>query len=264
MARAGGEEELEREEGGVFLDAGRTEQEQRRSFRDLNERLQRPVRGEEQDAWVITYMDVITLMLTLFVMLLAYADQNEEVFQAVTGELAQAAGAERLVALPEPASSIVPSISPVHEAMDALASRLRSMGLGEGVEIERSGETVKVQLSEKLLFSVGEARISESAFRQLEPIVDLLREEPYRVIVEGHTDDVPIANERFPSNWELSSARAAYVVRYFIEEGIPPGRLGAIGYADTRPRAENNDEQGRSRNRRVTLVLEQGSESEIP
>ncbi len=252
MERAGEEEE-------VIVDARGTEREQRRSFRDLSERLGGRGGGEEQDAWVMTYMDVITLMLTLFVMLLAYADRGEESLQQVTGGLAQAVGAESIIELPAPKPSIVPAID---KTMDTLADRMRAMGLAEGVEIEHDGESVKVQLSEKLLFSVGEARISEFAFEQLEPIVALLREESYLITVEGHTDDVPIANERFPSNWELSSARAAYVVRYLIEEGIAPARLGAVGYADTRPRAENTDEQGRGRNRRVTLVLEQSAKGE--
>lgn len=259
MARGGDDGELEREEAGLILDSQNTYAEQRRSFRDLGERIgSRSANGEEQDAWVVTYMDVITLMLTLFVMLLAYADTNEEAYQAVTEGLAQAAGAEAV----SPAEPETPPANPYAAVMDALAERLRGMKLGEGVEIERTGDVVKIQLSAKLMFGSGEARINASAFRQLEPIVGLLRQEQYEVIVEGHTDDIPIANERFPSNWELSSARAAYVVRYFIDEGIAPDRLGAVGYADTRPRAENNDERGRSRNRRVTLVLQHGTESE--
>jgi chemotaxis protein MotB len=75
-------------------------------------------------------------------------------------------------------------------------------------------------------------------------------------MVEGHTDSNPISTQRFPSNWELSSARASSVVRLFIESGVAPDRLTAAGYADQRPIAENNTEAGRARNRRVAIMLE--------
>ena len=81
-------------------------------------------------------------------------------------------------------------------------------------------------------------------------------EQPYNLSVEGHTDNVPIQTARFPSNWELSSARAAMVTRRLIELGVPADRIRAIGYGDTRPRADNGTPEGRARNRRVAFVLQ--------
>jgi chemotaxis protein MotB len=79
---------------------------------------------------------------------------------------------------------------------------------------------------------------------------------PYQLSVEGHTDNVPIQTARYPSNWELSSARAARVTRKLIEQGVAADRIRAIGYGDTRPRSENDSAEGRAKNRRVTFVLQ--------
>ena len=91
---------------------------------------------------------------------------------------------------------------------------------------------------------------------QLQKLVPLLSETDYQLVVAGHTDNIPISSPRFPSNWELSSARAGSVVRLFETQGISPGRMQATGFADTRPLARNDTERGRARNRRVELVLQ--------
>lgn len=136
-----------------------------------------------------------------------------------------------------------------------LQQQLDAAGLGASVDLKLKAEQLDIQLNEKILFSSGEAKLTRDAFMALDPIVNVLRDQGYDITVEGHTDNVPIANERFPSNWELSVARAAYVVRYLISQGIASDRLKAVGYADTRPLASNDSAEGRRTNRRVTLVI---------
>ena len=112
------------------------------------------------------------------------------------------------------------------------------------------------RISNELLFASGDASLVAGAEPVLQRLVDVLKASPYPVSIEGHTDNVPIQTERFPSNWELSGARAASVVRYLQARGIDPGRMRAVGHADTRPLTNNATPETRARNRRVDVILE--------
>ena len=114
---------------------------------------------------------------------------------------------------------------------------------------------IKLAMSDSILFFPADATLSLSGEQVLDEIAVMLKQRPWHILVEGHTDNQPISTPRYLSNWELSSARATSVTRYLIGRGIRPQRLSAIGYADTRPLVDNDDEQGRSKNRRVAIVL---------
>jgi chemotaxis protein MotB len=123
------------------------------------------------------------------------------------------------------------------------------------VEVIRSATAVNLIITDDLLYPAGDARLNAAGRALLGRIAAMLKRSRYAVSVEGYTDDTPIHTARFPSNWELSTARATTVARYLIRRGVAPARLSAIGYGDTRPRADNATAAGRSLNRRVTLVL---------
>jgi chemotaxis protein MotB len=106
-----------------------------------------------------------------------------------------------------------------------------------------------------MLFLQGDATLQAEAVTTLMDVAKILAEEAAPVEVEGYTDNLPIATARFPSNWELSSARASSVVRLFIEQGLTAERLKAIGHADNNPVASNDSNEGRARNRRVTITV---------
>jgi chemotaxis protein MotB len=108
-------------------------------------------------------------------------------------------------------------------------------------------------LQEKILFSPGCAELKPEIYPILDKLYEMLKDLPNPV--EGHTDSIPISTEKFPSNWELSTARASSIVRYFIAKGINPERLKASGYADTKPIASNAAPKGRAQNRRVEIVI---------
>lgn len=110
-------------------------------------------------------------------------------------------------------------------------------------------------LQEKILFPPGSAEIKPETYPILDKLYEILKDLPNPVEVEGHTDSIPISTEKFPSNWELSTARASSIVRYFIAKGINPERLKASGYADTKPIASNATPKGRAQNRRVEVVI---------
>jgi chemotaxis protein MotB len=142
----------------------------------------------------------------------------------------------------------------LQQKLDAYA---KAHGFGDRVQavIERRGLVVRV-LTDNLLFDSGSATLQPGADQLLDEVAQLLNLDPtHPITVEGHTDNQPIATAQFPSNWELSTARATNVVRFLISRGVNRYRLGAVGYADLHPIASNSKAAGRAQNRRVEIVL---------
>jgi len=123
------------------------------------------------------------------------------------------------------------------------------------VSVKRNDYWIELEMNSELLFLSGEATLSKKALPALKKIAEVINALPNAVNVEGHTDNIPIGNLKFPSNWDLSSARATSVVQEFVKEGINPTRLSAIGYGEFHPIGDNKIDEGRFKNRRVTLVL---------
>lgn len=123
------------------------------------------------------------------------------------------------------------------------------------VKVRQGKGWLEIELKASILFPSGSAALTESALPVLRKLSKVLREHPNPIQVEGHTDNVPIRSLVYPSNWELSAARAASVVQLFAQYGIDPGRLAAIGYGEHRPVADNDSVAGRRKNRRVALVV---------
>jgi chemotaxis protein MotB len=123
------------------------------------------------------------------------------------------------------------------------------------IEISRIGDTLEVAMKSQMLFESGSARLAPQAMPALEGVGRVLAEAGNAVRVEGHTDNRPINTLQFPSNWELSAARAASVVHFLVRVGVEPGRMAAIGYGEHRPVGDNTLDDGRQRNRRVTLAI---------
>ncbi len=140
--------------------------------------------------------------------------------------------------------------------MEDFLDLLRDSDLQNRVEVRTHGAGVHLEISDSIVFSPASAALTPDGIALLEQLAEALETEAYQLSVEGHSDNIPIATAHFPSNWELSTARAATVARHLIKRGIPAERIRAIGYADTRPRADNLTQQGRSRNRRVSLILQ--------
>ena len=142
------------------------------------------------------------------------------------------------------------------DSMDKFLDSFNNSELRDRVEVNVHGGGVSLEISDSILFKPANADLTPSGMVVLEGLAGALKAQPYLLSIEGHTDNIPIETARFPSNWELSTARAAIVARHFIKRGVPADRIRAIGYADTRPRAENLTPEGRSRNRRVSLILQ--------
>lgn len=158
-----------------------------------------------------------------------------------------------VVVTPEPE----PEQAPAPSEGEEVAAGLSLGELGNDVEVIINERSVSFRVNSEILFDTSQADLSRSGLAVLRQIVDVLSSSNHEVTVEGHTDSVPVRrNVRYPSNWELSSARAGSVVRYLQANGIERSRLKAVGYADTRPIADNHTPQGRASNRRVELLIE--------
>jgi|GEM_PF-67183 len=129
-------------------------------------------------------------------------------------------------------------------------------GLGDNIDVIINEESVSFRINNEILFTSGQADLMPSGLEVLTRLAGVLARNDYQIAVEGHTDPVPIQNDRFPSNWELSTGRATSVLRHLQSQGIPASRLRATGYADTRPIAPNDSPAGRAFNRRVELIME--------
>jgi chemotaxis protein MotB len=252
----------------------------------------RKQRHEEHpdERWLVTYADVLTLMYVLFMVLFSISVVNTSKFEVLKESLSDAfnsglaAGGAGLVqstpgtpspVISTPASRIAPELpsvggisiaeaspgqiletSQLEAAERAIQERLEQAGLSDRVSLSVTERGLGVRLeTDGVLFDSGQAVLRPEGARLLAPIAASLRGLPNPIRVEGHTDDTPIATDRFPSNWDLSAIRASAVVRTLIGDRIPDGRLQATGFGDTRPVADNATAAGRADNRRVEIFV---------
>jgi chemotaxis protein MotB len=183
----------------------------------------------------------------------------EPVAPGSAGAAAQAPGADAVGLLPAGSALVGERPRGPTENLDTLAEQvsdeLRSFMGQRLIEVSRVGDTVEVAMKSQMLFESGSARLAPQAMPALEGLARVLGPAGNGIRVEGHTDNRPISTLQFPSNWELSAARAASVVHFLMRVGIDPARMAAIGYGEHRPVGDNATDEGRQRNRRVTLVI---------
>ena len=205
-------------------------------------------RGDKEgsDSWLLTYSDMITLILTFFVILLAVSKIDPVKLEIVAQSMNQAMD-----------KSMKKQVT-IEQLVDDIKKLIIKEDMEDLVEVNVTPRGVAVSAKGKVLFPSGSAELLSTSSRLLQQLKDIIMETPYNIAVEGHTDNVPISGalqQFYPSNWELSSARASSIVRYLIQSGINSERLRAEGYADIDPVASNNTEEGRARNRRVSIVF---------
>jgi chemotaxis protein MotB len=201
--------------------------------------------GEQSGRWLLSYSDLITTMMVLFLALYAMQlAKTREVAIRTQSLAAQVSASPSPVARPQAAEhALLASLSPLRER-----GEITIVPVAHGVEIG---------INAKILFNAGDAALLPDSFGVLTRIAGVLAQVPSgNILVEGHTDSTPIANARYASNWELSSARAGAVVRYLVERGVEPHRLAAIGRADNFPLVAGTDPASRALNRRVTIVVQ--------
>jgi len=212
--------------------------------------------------WMTTFSDMTTLLLVFFILILSYSTIELEKFKGAMSSMKGALGV-----LPDMGSTV-----PLHNKSlrDRLTNKERTyqtkvkelekmvekLNVGDQVQFEATSEGLHLRLGDRLLFDIGKAQLKPQVIPILKKIAELVRNNQKEVYVEGHTDNVPIHTKQFPSNWELSTARAMSVVRYLhVVEGIPGNRLAAVGHGEFRPLVPNDTPAHRAKNRRVEIYI---------
>ncbi len=232
-----------------------------------------PTDDEEESGgdWIVTFSDLMSLLLTFFILLFSFSTVEQNKFKQLLESIKDALGVQQVpeagtregleaihldslkteVAVDELGGMVQKEMEEIQSKVEEYILKNKLQGL---VNVQIGDRGAVITISDVVIFPQGEAEFNPEAYPILEKMVDLLKQFPYKVRVEGHTDNVPIHTEKYPSNWELSTARAARIVRYFISRGIPPERLSAMGFAHYRPIADNSTPEGRAKNRRVEIV----------
>ncbi|MES2534878.1 MAG: flagellar motor protein MotD [Pseudomonadota bacterium] len=236
---------------------------------------------DNHDRWMVSYADFITLLLAFFVVMYAVSSVNQGKYRMVSHALGSAfSGGTPVLPLQVEKEAIPLPVLPSQkqrarqaalrrerEQMTGMARELMqalSPLVGQGkVRVTQNSRGVSVEINASVLFAPADARLGDEAGVALKAVAQVLLDYPHALQVEGHTDDVPITSPMFPSNWELSAVRAGSVVRLFIEQGIAGKRLVAIGHGPNQPVASNESAEGRTRNRRVQVMILSGIAEQV-
>jgi chemotaxis protein MotB len=245
-------------------------------------RRKRPEEPESHERWLVSYADFITLLFAFFVVMYSVSSVNEGKYKVLSETLEGVFNATQKSVLPvqvgqetaappkadeftiQPFDSTdqnpvgvseVESKKQLRDIAEQFFFKLETLISDGLVSINENDDWIEVSLRNSLLFSSGDAVPVDQAFPLLDNISGILKSFPNAILVEGFTDNVPIRSQVYPSNWELSSARAAAIVRLLVFGGVHPRRLGAVGYGEFQPLARNDTPEGRQRNRRVVLLI---------
>ncbi|MDO9065131.1 MAG: flagellar motor protein MotD [Sulfuricella sp.] len=252
-------------------------------------RRQKHEEHENLERWLVSYADFITLLFAFFVVMYSISQVNQAKYRVLSDSLVNAfknaptsvtpvsskmqidatgkgqASSAQAVALKQ--TVIIRKNDPAQEARQKQqAEKMKGIAkdilkvvealMKDGqVKVSQSPHGIAIEINASLLFASGQASLEASSIKALKAVGKVLAEVPNDIQVEGFTDNTPINTLAFPSNWELSSARASSVVRLFAESGVPPERLVVVGYGEFRPVDTNSTPDGRARNRRVTVMI---------
>lgn len=226
-----------------------------------------------RERWLVSYADFITLLFAFFVVMYALSSINEGKYRVLTQSLNQAFGSKSqenssgpmLVSPPslvnnEAARLRAESLNrkrerKMRELASALQSALAPLDSKGPLRVSQTTKGIVVEIGASALFQPADAKLEPQAVEILSTAAKVLTASDNMLRIEGHTDSIPIATPVYPSNWELSAARASAVAKLFVENGVQASRIGVTGYAANRPVDTNATSDGRARNRRVTLLV---------
>lgn len=238
---------------------------------------------ENHERWLVSYADFITLLFAFFVVMYSLSSINEGKYKTMSESIVSAfrnveitQTGDPIVLPPMTPPQIVPipvvinrpvdnrqaearrveQVQKMRNMADDIRAVLEPLTRSGQVTVTEGAHGISVEINASVLFAPGEATLGPTATAPLRAVAQVVAGASFPIKVEGHTDNIPINTFRFPSNWELSSARASSVVRLFIDTGVAAARLTATGHSDQRPIADNANEVGRARNRRVTILIE--------
>jgi len=206
---------------------------------------------KEEESWLVTYGDMMTLLMTFFVLLFSISTIDQVKLEQFSQSVQDAM---------DPNASVNTTYS-LLDIYNEVTKVIEKGNLKDKIQVETSSRGVSIQIPSKISFGSGSAKLNPDIYSILNKFTKMMSQSIFSIGIEGHTDNVPTGSSGpYPSNWELSSARASEVVKYYINNGVPSSRFQAIGYADTKPRAEgktiaeaNSTPEKRMKNRRVEI-----------
>jgi chemotaxis protein MotB len=216
----------------------------------LPRRWSRP-RNDENPLWLIVLCDLMTNLMLFFLVMYSFVLQTP----VKRAEWLRAFEASRLIDTQQARADALIQEFKEKDAAAALVAVVKDSALSGLADVEVTERTIRVSLRDQLIFGTARADLNAAANRTLRELTRVLKQIPNDVIVEGHTDDVPVVSGPYRTNWELSVARSASVIGLLVREGIPPARLIASGYGPFHPLAANATASGRALNRRVEIVI---------
>ncbi|MBD9416546.1 flagellar motor protein MotD [Pseudomonas sp. PDM16] len=233
---------------------------------------------ENHERWLVSYADFITLLFAFFVVMYSISSINEGKYKVLSESLVGVFSEPERAIKPipigdekprttDPDRSMIednpnsatasddPTVDPLTQIASSMREAFGDLIASEQLTVRGNELWVEIELNSSLLFPSGDAVPNDTAFELIEKVAKILSPYENPIHVEGFTDNLPISTSQYPSNWELSAARAASIVRMLAMDGVNPGRLAAVGYGEFQPVADNATADGRSRNRRVVLVV---------
>lgn len=258
----------------------------------MSKRRQKQEEHENHERWLVSYADFITLLFAFFVVMYALSSINEGKYRVLSNSIVKAfqnapssdslaptaspkSGNVGKVKMPIAPIQLLPTAKDIEkkkekeqrrEKMKSVAGTLlevmEPLLRGGQVKVTESNRGISIEINASLLFAPAQADLNKETVNVLKAVAQVLATDTHQVQIEGHTDSLPIKSPVFPSNWELSSARASSVTRLFVENGVAPERIVVIGYADNRSVDTNDTAEGRARNRRVTVMILAENEGE--
>jgi chemotaxis protein MotB len=241
----------------------------------MSRKAPEPEKPENHERWIVSYADMLTLLFALFVVLYATSDANPNKLKQVKTSIDRAFS----VGIKDGdsgASVIFDTGGGLSEGIDQIKSKnlvqiskdlgefAKSNGLENKIQIKSDSTSITISLADNLLFDSGSADLKPGSQDVLAQVADALSGLPNQIRVVGHTDTVPVNTPDFPTNWELSSARATRVLRFLNDGGtFKAGQMYSAGYADTRPIADNATPEGRALNRRADIVIEYPTQEDL-
>jgi chemotaxis protein MotB len=223
--------------------------------------------GPSMERWLLTYADMITLLMIFFIMMYVISNVNSQKFQQLANILGSVFGNQGSI-MPSAGNSILQEqanvssgsiasadIAQMNQIRAQLEKYFQMKGLAGRVSVQMEERGLVISLQDTMLFDSGSAVLTPDARNIIAEVGKNLQSLPNFILVEGNTDNLPIHNAEFPSNWELSSARATNVVQDLILCGVTPERLSATGYGEYRPQVLNDSDEHRQMNRRVDIVI---------
>lgn len=243
-----------------------------------------------QERWLISYADFITLLFAFFVVMYSISQVNDSKYQMLSDTFIEAfnqptnaktstepqdniSASVSITPIDLGKSAITDSSSPPNttepvsssepvktsdeltQISDLVSEKFTQLINDQMIQVSSNELWLQIELKDSILFSSGSADTSEQAQKIFDEIAGILQNYSNPVQVEGFTDNIPINSLKYPTNWELSTARASAIVKYLASKGVAPERLSAVGYGEYQPVAANSTEQGRAQNRRVTIMV---------